>query len=509
MKSKEYIISIDAGTSKLKVVVYDGEGNEVYIVSTDTNVYVSNVGFMEQDMNELWNVTARCIKEAILKSNIDRNSIKAVAASGQGEGCWLVDNDGNPVTKAVLWNDRRAADIVENIKEDKNFYNEIKEVTGSFPRPGATIILLKWYKKNFPEILQKVKYCISCKDWLRYKLTSEVYCEITDASTSYIDLHTKEYPRELFKKLGIDGAENLFPKLISPCDIGGYVTKNASLETMLPQGICVSGGMLDIVSTSVGSGAVNVGDICTILGTSCINEITTDKFKFEKNMTGWERHLVEGLFINVAGAMAGTPNLDWGLKNIMGKNKFDRNYVNELEKELAQIPVGANGLIYHPYLSLSGERAPFFNPDAAGQISGIKTTTTQFEMMRSIYEGVALSAKDCLASFKKEGKMFLTGGGSRSIFWAQIMADCIGREVVVSHGEEFCAKGGAIAASLACGMYKNPEEAVNKFTKIKYKFEPEMDSVKRYNEIYCMYKEMRKGMDAFWEWRQNFLNNNI
>ena len=509
MNNKNYIVSIDAGTSRIKVVLFDEEGNEVDLVSDDSRIYKGNNGLAEQDMNELWDITAKCIRTLITKSGIKVNNLKAAVVSGQGEGCWIVDKDGKPINRAILWNDSRAVGIVNRIREDKDFYNEIKLLTGSYPKSGSTIVLLKWYKENHPDQYDKIKYCFSCKDWLRYKLTSEFYCDITDASTSYIDIRKKEYSEEIFKMMGIAGAEKIFPQLIMPGDIAGYVTGKASEETMLPEGICVAGGMLDIVSTSVGSGAINVGDVCTILGTSCINEITTNKYVFEENMTGWERHFVDDLFINVAGAMAGTPNIDWGLKNIMGIDQLDQDYLSALEVKLLEIPVGSNGLIYHPYISLSGERAPFFNPYAAGQLSGFNTATTKYEIMNSIYEGIALSAKDCLSNFTEQGLMFLSGGGSRSCFWAQMIADCVGREVVIGEGREFSAKGGAIAASIACGLFKNINEAVKVFCRVKHRFEPDMKKVKQYDEIYSMYKKMRIQSDSFWEWRHDYLKNNL
>jgi len=508
LRGKEYLIALDAGTTSIKAVVFDEEGTEVYIASASSNVISDKRGFVELDMELLWKKAARCIRESIEGSRIEKNNIRAVSVCGQGEGCWLLDRNGVPVSNAILWSDNRAADIVQDIKRNKNLYDEIKKTTGSYPRPGATIVLLKWYKENRPNEFNRAAYCVSCKDWLRYKITSELMCEVTDASTSYIDIVSKAFPVDLFGKLGIAGVEAKFPKLLSPSAKGGYVTASAAKETSLPVGLCVSGGMLDIVSTSVGTGAIEIGDICTILGTSCINEMVTDTFVFQENMTGWERHFVDGLFVNVAGAMAGTPNLDWAMINILGKKKFSKQFTAELESTLSKIPVGSNGLIYHPYVSLAGERAPFFNSSATGHISGIKTTTTTNDILRSVYEGVALSSRDCLSGFEIKKRIFLSGGGSRSDFWAQIFADCIGCEVVVGEGEEFCAKGGAISAAIASGMYRTASEAVKKFCRIKKRFEPNEANRKRYDEMYSIYWEMRKQFESFWAWRENFLNVN-
>lgn len=499
-----YILCIDAGTSRVKVVIFDENGEEIYLTGAETQVYRFKTE-SEINMNQLWAMTADCIRQAMVGSRIMKDAIGAVVVTGQGEGLWLVDKSGNPLRNAILWDDGRASGIVDAIKEDEAFYDDIKRTTGSYPKAGSTIVLLKWLKENHPEEYEKIHYCFSCKDWLRYKLTAAFNCEITDASTSYLDLETKLYPGDIFRRLNLEGAESLFPVLVKPMDICGTVTPAASEETLLPSGAYVAGGMLDIVATSVGAGAVHTGDVCSILGTSCINEITTDRFVFERDMTGWECHIADDLYINVAGSMSGTPNLDWGLRMIMGSAHFDDTFIRELEKELSRIPVGSNGIIYHPYISLSGERAPFYNPQATGQISGFNISTTKYDLMKSIYEGVALSSKDCLSKFRIDGKIYLTGGGSKSLFWAQLMADCIGKEIVISEGEEFSAKGGGIAAGIACGMFKSLEEAVGAFCRVKHILTPDSRKTEQYNRIFEIFREMRIGMDSFWSWRSGFL----
>lgn len=508
MSAKEYLVCLDAGTTSVKAVVFDEAGGEVSSASAENELVCDRMGFVELDMDRLWTDAAACIRKAIDGAGVRSGSIRAVAVCGQGEGCWLVGADGRPVSRAILWNDNRAADIVGTIRRDKALYDEVKRTTGSYPRPGAAIVLLKWFKENRPEEFANAAYALSCKDWLRYKLTSEFFCEATDASTSYIDIVSKEFPTALFEKLGIGGAERLFPKMLLPSDAAGRVTRKAAEDTGLPSGACVCAGMLDIVSTAVGAGAIRPGDICTILGTSCVNETVTDAFVFEENMTGWERHLVDGLFVNVAGAMAGTPNLDWALKHIVGMKEFDRARVADLEAEISRVPVGANGLLYHPYLSPAGERAPFFDTNAAGHLSGIKTSTNDIEILRSVYEGVALSAKDCLSGFKGKRRLYLTGGGSRSAVWAQIFADCVGCEVSVGDGEEFCAKGGAVAAALASGMHASVDDAVGAFCRTKRRYEPDGGNARKYEDIYGMFKQMRTQFGAYWEWRADFLKRN-
>ena len=250
-----YLIGIDTGTTNVKALIYDLEGHEITSSSVDNEVYTDGA-FSEQDMNKLWNNVLTCLTNLIKSTQIDTNEIMGIGVTGQGEGLWALDENYEPVGNSILWNDGRALDLVNIIREDDALYKEIKKVVASYIKPGSTLTLIKWLKEYYPEVYKKTEVIFTCKDWIRYKLTNNIYWELSDATCSCVDLEKNEYAVSIFEKLGIKDVIKKLPKLIGATDNAGYLGKEVADKIGLREGIPVSGGMLDIVSTAVGVGAV-------------------------------------------------------------------------------------------------------------------------------------------------------------------------------------------------------------------------------------------------------------
>ncbi len=505
----KYLLGLDAGTSNTKAVLFDLNGREKFKLTTENKVIEIN-NKAEQDMNYLWENTADLIKNLIRSNDIDPNDILAVGVTGQGEGAWLVDKNDTPVSNAILWCDGRSSKTVERLKTEKNISEEINKITGSYPFSGATSIVLKWLKKNQPEKLKKAKYCLFCKDWIRYKLTGNYFMEYSDASTSLLNIKNENYSEQLLDLLDIKEVKKLFPPLIKSHSQAGTITKEASQKTGLKEGTPIAAGMLDIVATATGTGTTNSGDICTILGTTCSNVLAKSNYSIgERNRSGYECHSIDGLYVNIIASMAGTPNLDWGLNNLFS-NELEK-YIDKsrlfdfLESKLKEIPVGSKGIIYHPYISESGERAPFYDPNAKAQFFGVSSSANRYHLLRSIYEGIAYSIRDCLP-MDSQGKLFLGGGGSKSDFWAQIISDCTNREVVISNTTEFAAKGAALAAGKAVGLYEDLAKTAKEKLIVRQEFKPREKNVKVYEEYFDIYQNIRKTMQSFWKKRKKIID---
>lgn len=511
---EEYLLGIDAGTSHIKVVVFGLDGMELFVASRKNHTINKHEHWVEQDMGLLWINICEAVKEIIENNKINPSSILGIGITGQGEGCWLLDSTGKPVRKAILWSDGRAASLVKDIEKNNFIRHRIKEITGSFIFPGAASILLKWLKENEYESFRKAEYCCFCKDWIRFKLTGDINLDITDTSTSVLDLSKKAVSEEIMELLNIKECKDLFSNIIKPYESAGTLTEDAAKLTGLKEGTPVAVGMMDIAASAVGMGAVTEGDCCTILGTTCCNEVVKASYESSvHNYSGFECHAVDNLFLNVIASTAGTPNLDWIIDNFFTKEKKTAEKIGKsvyeiLEKKIKDIPVGSGGVIYHPYISTSGERAPFFNPNARAQFFGISNKVDKYHLLHSVYEGVALSIKDCLQGMNDLGKIFLGGGGAKSYYWAQLISDCIGKEVIICEGNEFAAKGAALAAGTAVGVYKDIVEASKNTLRIKKHFMPDKNKGNIYENIYTLYKSIRESNEALWELRQNFIDSN-
>lgn len=497
--NKKYLIGIDAGTTSIKAVLFDCDGMELNSNAVSNNVYSDGI-ISEQNMNELWENVQVCLKELIQKSNIDNNNIIGIGVSGQGEGLWAIDENGRPIGNSILWNDGRAIDIINEIKKDYDFYKDIKKILASYIRPGSTITLIKWLKENKLQDYKRTKYFFACKDWIRFKLTGEMYWELSDASCSCLDIEKNEFPINIFKRLDIEDALSKFPPLIGATDKAGEIQKDAAEFTGLKEGTPVSGGMIDIVSTAAGVGAVEENSVCIILGTTGMTFTVLPVYKPDYDYNGWETHIDGKSYIKGMGTMAATPNLDWGIKMFFDENT-NKDIFEDINNKLCNMRPFESGLLYLPHISNSGERAPFFEPNASAQIMGITVNTTKYDVIHSIMEGVALSIKDCLRTVDVMGKVYLTGGGAKSIIWAQIISNCINKDILISESKELSAKGAAISAELMIDKLNNMINIDRNFNRIKVSVRPNEDYVRKYEEIYSMYKKVQSDAKKFWDWR--------
>lgn len=499
---EQCVIGIDCGTTNVKVVAYDAKGNEIARNSVSNEV-INNGVCNEQDMEKLWLNTKNCIKALLDDNPFLKKSVTAIGCSAQGEGIWALGKDGKPVRNAILWNDGRSVDIIGRLKKDTAFYVSMKKQIASYIKNGSTLTLLMWYKENEKENYEKSAYFFTCKDWIRYKLTGIIAWEYTDASCSCIDIEKKEYALDLFEILGLGDIKPKLPHLISATENAGCLKKELAEEFGLAGEIPVSGGMLDIVSSAAGLGMTRQNDTCVILGTTGMTLTIKDAYVADDVFNGWEISMDGSKYVKGMGAMAATPNLDWAIDRLFPD--VARKTVFELiEEKLSERLPGSNGLLYHPHISIAGERAPFFESNATAQIFGIRTDTTSLDILQAVMEGVALSIKDCLSDVKDIPVLYATGGGANSNVWMQMLANAVGTTVIVEESKELAAKGAALSAAIMIGIVS--DIADKSFFRIKQEYHPQPNAVSAFKDMYEMYKATQKAMLPFWSWRNVHVN---
>lgn len=499
----KYIIGIDAGTSNVKAVLFDVDGNEILVEALENEpIYIGDTD-VEQNMNILWEKVALCIKMIMENGPAKADDILGIGVTGQGEGIWLMDENGEPVQDAILWCDGRAADEVAKVTEDDPRLGEmIFKTTGTPPLTGTQLMLLKWMKNNRKEVLDRARTMFFCKDWVRYKLTGAINGDMSDTGTSLMDAEKGEVAVDLLKALDLGEYADLIAPVVISNKIVGNVIDRVAKDLGLNPGTPVVAGAIDVVAAAVGIGAVEDKDICVILGTTCANEIFMKKedCEFGKEGTRLEKHAVGDLFVNLMPTMNGTPNIDWVLNEIALTKDFSK-----VDIMIKDVPAGSGGVIYHPYISAAGERAPFYHPHAKANFFGISANTKRADLVHAVYEGITLSIKDCLQGADRNSKIFIAGGGAKSSIWAQMISDVTGMEVVVSAGNEFGAKGVAMMVGLAVGEYESYTDAARRTCKSERIYRPRPDQNAIYEDIYTLYKGIRIACESLWTARADVM----
>ncbi|MHC4187516.1 MAG: FGGY-family carbohydrate kinase, partial [Planctomycetota bacterium] len=242
----EYLLGIDNGGTVSKAAIFTLDGKEIAVASRKTETLTPKPGFAERDMETAWQATAEAISEAVEKSGISPDDISGIACAGHGNGIYLIDEDGKPVRGAIMSHDGRAREYIDQWLVD-GVDKAIRPKTMQSIWPAQPNALLAWLRDNEPESIKKTKWVLMCKDYIRYRLTGEVYAELTDMSgTSLMNVGTGEYDLDVLKAFGISEFQELLPPLKLTADICGQITKEAAELTGLKEGTPVAGGMFDI-----------------------------------------------------------------------------------------------------------------------------------------------------------------------------------------------------------------------------------------------------------------------
>ena len=484
------VIAVDAGTTMIKAVGYDEEGTELVVVRQATSVSRPHVGWAEQDMLAVWDAVVFSVRsvQRQLKSDID-----FLAITAQGDGCWLVDQAGEPTGPAILWNDGRAAAIVEDWSR-QGLLEKAFQINGSQTFPGLPNAILTWLKHNDPERLERSHASLTCGGWLFARMTGELAIDESDGAAPFMDIRTRRYSPELLKLYGMEWARTFLPELRGDDRRVAALTRAAALEMGLPAGLPIVMSSYDIASTAIGVGAVAPGQACSILGTTLCTEIVADKVTTQGKSAGLTVALgLPGKYLNAFPTLAGGEVIQWACQLL------DLDNPTELAELADACPPGANGLAFIPYLSPAGERAPFLNAQARGAFLGLSFDHGRGHVARAVLEGLTLVIRDCLStSGVTPTELRVCGGGAANPIWLQLIADITGVPVLRSTDTEVGAKGAFLIGLVATGGAARIEDVSSWYVRIRDTFTPDPGRAGAYAELYEDFLALRATVSETW-----------
>ena len=491
-----YLLGIDLGTSGTKSVLFDENGKTVASSMIEYSIICPKNGWAEQNPEDWWDAVRVTVSKIISETDIGAESIAGIGISGQMHGLVMLDENGEVLRNCILWCDGRTSIECSEITETIGA-KRLVEISANPALTGFTAGKVMWVKKNEPELYKKCKHILLPKDYIRYKLCGVFASEVSDASgTNLFDVTNRVWSDEILEKLDID--KSLMPKIYESCEVTGYVTEEAAKITGLAKNTPVVGGAADNMAAAVGTGVVTKGKAFTTLGTSGVvfahaDEVSIDK----KGRVHTFCSAVPGKYTVMSCTLAAGLSLKWFRDNFCeseiatAKNmNVDPYYL--MDKEAEQSPIGANRLLYLPYLM--GERSPILDENARGVFFGLSGMHGKKDMIRSILEGVLYSQRNCIEVFSEMGitpeTMLATGGGGSSKLWRQMMADVYGCPVNTIDNKEGPALGVAILAGVGTGIYNSIEEACEKVIQEKSQQEPIKNNIPEYTKMYNIYKNI-------------------
>ncbi|MHA1492343.1 MAG: FGGY-family carbohydrate kinase [Promethearchaeota archaeon] len=470
-----YVAALDLGTTGCRTFIFDLTGTILASDYQEWESYYPAPSFVEQNANIWWESIKVTIKNTITKSGIDPSEIVSLSVTNQRETIVPVGKNGDVLSNAIVWQDRRTTDQVEFIKE-KIGIDKIYELTGLTIDPYFSATKILWFKDNKPEIYKKTH------------ITGQFYTDFSNASrTMLFDIRKLRYSDKIASELEID-LDKMPDAIESGVDIGEITTN----ETDFDAKTLVVTGAGDQQSAALGVGVVSPGKIKCTTGTGSFILAYLSEPKFDPNKRVLcSCHAIPGAWVQEASIFTTGAILKWFRDEIAQKECIDAEKGGQdpyivIDAETEKSPPGANGLLVLPHFVGAG--APHWNPYARGVIFGLALGHERRDISRAMFEGVAFEVKKNIEVFKEIGinplELKLTGGGSRSDLWNQIFADVLGITCVRNVIEEATSMGAAILAASGAGMFADIAKGAENLCKVEKKWFPREDHQKFYQKLY-------------------------
>ncbi|NLB91559.1 MAG: xylulokinase [Clostridiales bacterium] len=499
-----YVIGLDLGTSATKTVLFDTKGKVIASASYEYPLYQPQNGWAEQDPQDWWDGAVATISNVLKTSNVPAEQILSLGMSGQMHGLVMLDAQGEVLRPSIIWADQRTEKQCEEITQ-KVGAKRLIEITANPALTGFTASKILWVRENEPEIYAKCKHILLPKDYIRYKLTGDFATEVSDASgMQLLDVPMRRWSKEVLDALEID--EQWLPKVYESPEVTGSISPQAAKMTGLSTSTLVVGGAGDNAAAAVGTGVVADGTAFATIGTSGVvfahtNDISIDP----KGRVHTFCCAVPGAWHVMGVVQAAGLSLRW-LRDeccsaekeaavAMGMDPYDL-----LNIEAERSPLGANKLLYLPYLM--GERTPHLDPHARGVFFGLNAIHGRQDLVRAVMEGVTFALNDSVEILRSMGvnleRILAVGGGGKSPVWRQMMADVFGTTVALPDHGEGGVLGAAILAMVGAGIYPDVATACEELIHVKGEQAADQGNHKAYQPYYQLYTQLYPALkDSF------------
>ena len=482
-----WFLGMDVGTGGTRAVVVDGAGKIVGSASSAHAPFrADHPGWAEQDPEDWWRAAQEAIHGALASTPEPRQTIAAIALTGQMHGAVMLDENGAVLRPSLIWCDTRTQPECDWLTE-KIGYERLIELTCNPALPNFTLTKLLWVKTHQPEIFAKIRHVMCPKDYVRYRLTGEFAIDVQEASgTLLLDVTHRRWSREVAEAAGIP--ESWLPRVFESPEICAVISEKAAGQTGLAAGTPVAAGAGDQGAGAVGMGILQPGSVSATIGTSgVVFAATAQPTKDPKGRLHTFCHAVPGLWHVMGVTQSAGLSLSWLRETFLAGQSYDA-----LNEAAAKIPAGSDGLEWAPYLL--GERTPHLDPEVRAAFVCIDAGHTAAHFVRAVLEGVAYSLQDTFSLFAEFGipvsGIRLGGGGARGSLWRKIQAGIYGHTVEILTAEEGGAFGCALMAGVGAGHWTNLDEACAQAIEVAHRVEPDPADVAAYKRGYAAWRKL-------------------
>lgn len=473
----KHFVGIDLGTSSVKVLLLNENGEVKSSVIKEYPLYLPKNGWSEQNPEDWYNQTVTALRE--LLSDVDKDSVLSFSFSGQMHGLVMLDSEDNVIRPALLWNDSRSQTQTDKLNENKDF---LLDNTANIAFAGFTLPKLLWVKENEPDNYSRISRIMLPKDYVAYRLSGSFCTDVSDASgTLYFDVENRCWSKGILDKFGIK--EEWLPKILESDGCAGTLKKEIADELGLKD-VKIIIGAGDNAAAAIGTGTVKSGDCNISLGTSGTIFTVSDKFSLDRNSAIHSFCSASRNYHQMACMLSAAVCCNWWVEKVLRDG-----YDSVLSKENL---LGENEVMFLPYLM--GERSPLNDTDVRGMFYGMSLDTDKDDISLAVLEGVAFALRHNIDIIRDMGidirKSNVCGGGTKNKLWLKIIANVLGVELNIPENQEGASLGAALLA--AKGVMNSDEyaELESKVYKTAETVTPTKALTEKYEEKYHTWRKL-------------------
>lgn len=507
--SDEIILAIDCGTQSVRAVFIDLAGNILQIARTEIEPYFSVApGMAEQQPEYFRDKMFETLKKLFRETQFRREQVKAVTITTQRSTLINLDDKGNPLRPAITWLDQRQSKVGKypgTLMQLALRIVSMREAVVHAVKNGEC----NWLMQNTPEVWEKTSRYLFLSGYLTHILTGD-YVDSTGNTVGYVPFDYKKHrwaekSHMNYKMFPVDREK--LPRLVKPSEVLGYITKEASERSGIPEGLPLIAAAADKACEVLGSGVITPDVACLSYGTTSTVQTTHRKYYEVIPFFPPYPSAIPDCYNTEIMIYRGYWMINWfkkefGLREMQIAEQTGRCAEELFDEMIKDIPAGSMGLTLQPYWS-PGVKIP--GTEAKGAIIGFGDVHTREHLYRSILEGLAYALREGLARTQRRtgahaDRLFISGGGSQSRQAMQLTADIFNMPAYRPHTYETSSLGAAINAAVGMKFFPGYKEAVSSMTRIGEEFLPDKRNAEIYNQLYeKVYVKMYKHLQPLYD----------
>ena len=508
MTDRPLILAVDVGTSGTKVLAVDADGRVVHSAHAGYSFEAPRPGWAEQSPQLWYDGTLSAVRSLLDAPEVEADDVVAVAIAGQMHGLVALDRRREVVRPAILWNDQRSAAQCEEYTTRLGG-TFLLEHTGNLMLPGFTVPKLLWMRQHEPEAFASIRHVMLPKDYVRFRLGGILVSDVTDASgTGVFDCGRRCWSKAMLEALELP--EDWWPPTAESPEVVDQLSVSAARATGLRAGIPLVAGAGDQAASGVGTGITREGLISATIGTSGVVFASSDTWRYPKDGSLHAFcHALPGTWHLMGVMLSAGGSYDWFCRNLMPDvmaqfQEEGRDPFEEITDRASEVPPGAEGLFFLPYLS--GERTPHVDPDARGCFIGLTPRHARAHLARAVIEGAIFGLGDCLDLITRMGMrpdaVRLSGGAAGSPLWQAICADVFGCPTICTATSEGTAYGAAILGGTGAGLWPDVGTACEQVVVETGRTDPS-ENAERYTALHRRFADLYPAIKEWWRDNQS------